>query len=53
VPTIIDMGVARPNAHGQAIINTETAATTAYDRLPKIIQTTNAKIATTITAGTT
>ena len=26
-PTMIDMGVARPSAHGQAMISTETAAT--------------------------
>jgi hypothetical protein len=25
-PTMIDIGVARPNAHGQAMISTETAA---------------------------
>jgi len=26
IPTIIDMGVANPNAQGESIINTETAA---------------------------
>src|SRR5262249_37360786 len=29
VPTITDIGVARPNAHGQAMINTATALTSA------------------------
>jgi hypothetical protein len=39
---MIDIGVASPRAHGHAIIKTETAATIAYARLPKISQTTNA-----------
>ncbi len=30
VPTIMDMGVARPNAHGQAMMSTATALTKAY-----------------------
>ena len=29
VPTVIDIGVARPSAQGQAMISTETAATSA------------------------
>ena len=49
VPTMIDIGVARPSAHGQAMISTATALTSAKPIAgagPKIAQTTNAATAT-------
>ena len=54
-PTMIDIGVARPRAHGQAMMSTDTAAIS-----PKAIrgsdphtdQAKNAKAATTMTVGT-
>jgi hypothetical protein len=55
VPTMIDSGVARPRAHGQAMIKTETAETRANVSAglgPKSNQTTNVTIAMKITAGT-
>ena len=55
VATIIEIGVARPSAHGQAIISTETALTTAYAKrgsLPHIHQTKNDIMLIPITAGT-
>src|SRR5450759_1245884 len=55
VATMIDMGVARPRAQGQAMINTDTAAISAWANLgsgPKKYQTTNATRAMAITAGT-
>ena len=53
-PTMIDIGVARPSAQGQAMISTETAATRAWAARgsgPTAIQTTKATAATAITAG--
>ena len=54
-PTMIDIGVARPSAQGQAMMSTETAATTAYAtgaaRAPER-QATKARTATPMTAGT-
>ena len=35
VPTMMDIGVARPRAHGQAMIRTETAATTGVSQAAK------------------
>ncbi len=55
VPTMIDIGVARPSAQGQAMISTETAATKAKAMAgggPKIDQTTKARTATPTTTGT-
>ena len=55
VPTVIDMGVARPSAHGQAMISTDTVATSAKIRAgggPTIAQTAKVQIAIMITAGT-
>ena len=55
VPTIIDIGVANPSAHGQAMIKTATALTSAWARRgagPTSPQTTNVTIATRTTAGT-
>ena len=55
VPTMIDIGVARPRAHGQAMIRTATAFTRANAMAgsgPKMDQTINVTIAMTITAGT-
>ena len=55
VPTVIDNGVARPRAQGQAMINTETAATSAKMNAgggPTSAQMTKVQIATPITAGT-
>ena len=55
VPTVIDNGVARPRAHGQAMISTETAATSAKMNDgggPPKVQITNVQIAKVITAGT-
>ncbi|MNJ41437.1 hypothetical protein D3C77_363620 [compost metagenome] len=54
-PTMIDSGVARPSAQGQAMISTDTAATRAKAKRgsgPKPAQTANAIAATRITAGT-
>jgi hypothetical protein len=54
-PTIIEMGVANPNAHGQAMINTATEFTMANVSLgsgPHKAQTTNARAAMTTTVGT-
>jgi hypothetical protein len=55
VPTVMDRGVARPRAHGQAMINTETAATRAKMKAgggPTRAQTTADHRAMPITAGT-
>ncbi len=55
VPTIIEVGVAKPIAHGQAIINTATALTMAKVKAglgPKIIHTTKVSKAKAITVGT-
>src|ERR1700733_12363071 len=55
VPTMIDIGVARPSAQGQAINSTEIAATSAKPNAgggPKTIQARNATAATASTAGT-
>ena len=52
---MIDIGVARPSAQGQAMISTETAATRAWARLgggPKSAQSPKATTATATTAGT-
>ena len=54
-PTMIDIGVARPSAHGHAMISTDTAATTASPSAgagAQIIQAANAMTAEAITAGT-
>ena len=55
VPTMMDIGVARPSAHGHAMISTETALMTACARRgsgPQVPQTTKVAIAMTTTAGT-
>ena len=55
VPIITDSGVAKPKAHGQAIINTVTAAMRAYVNVgagPKIYQTAKTTIEQAITNGT-
>ena len=55
VPTMIDSGVASPSAHGQAMISTATADTSASVNAgagPTTNQTTNVAIAMTITTGT-
>ena len=55
VPTMIDIGVASPSAHGQAMISTATALTSACARRgsgPKTAQATNVIRATRITPGT-
>ena len=55
VPTMIESGVARPSAQGQAMTSTATAETRAKVRAgegPKSNQTTKVAIATKITAGT-
>ena len=52
---MIDMGVARPSAQGQAMIRTATATISAWASRgsgPTVAQTTNATTATTMTAGT-
>jgi hypothetical protein len=49
------VGVARPRAHGQAMMRTETKLSRAKVRLgrgPKIIQTANVRTAMPMTAGT-
>ena len=55
IPTIIEIGVAKPKAHGQAIINTETAATKPL-AMPRLglnkVQAMKAHRAERITAGT-
>ncbi len=53
VPTISAMGVARPSAHGQAMISTATAAVNAMEvPEPVIIQYANVATASTSTTGT-
>ena len=55
MPTMIDIGVARPSAQGQAMISTVTAATSANVKRgsgPNVIQAANASSAAAITAGT-
>ena len=55
VPTMIDMGVARPSAQGQAMIRTETAARRAWARRgsgPARAHTRNVTAAASTTAGT-
>src|SRR4029079_17448582 len=55
VPTMIDIGVAKPSAHGQAMIRTATALTSPNPIAgggPKSDQTTKASAATATTAGT-
>ncbi len=55
VPTMIDIGVARPSAHGQAMISTATALTSACASRgsgPTDAQTAKVTAATAITAGT-
>ena len=54
-PTMIDIGVARPSAHGQAMMSTVTAATSPNANRgsgPNSAQAANAISATKITAGT-
>ena len=55
VPTMIDSGVARPSAHGQAMISTATAETSARVNAgdgPAMNQTANVTTAMPMTAGT-
>jgi hypothetical protein len=55
VPTMTDIGVAKPNAHGQAIISTDTAAASAYPKRgsgPHKHHAANAITAAKTTAGT-
>jgi len=55
VATVIDIGVARPRAHGQAMISTDTAATRAKMNAgggPTSTQATKVQMAMAITAGT-
>ena len=55
MPTMSDIGVAKPSAHGQAIIKTETAVDTANAKRgsgPKNIQTRKVIAAIATTAGT-
>src|SRR5262249_27482091 len=55
VPTMIDSGVARPSAHGQAMISTDTAATRAKVSAgagPAVNQMVNVTMAMAMTAGT-
>ena len=55
VPTMIDSGVARPSAHGHAMISTATADTSANVNAgdgPTAYQVANVAIAMNITAGT-
>jgi hypothetical protein len=55
VATMIDIGVARPSAHGQAMISTATALTSAWARRgsgPASDHTANVAIAIRTTAGT-
>ena len=54
-PTMTDIGVARPKAHGHAMIRTDTAATNAFASAgggPTMAHTANATPAMTITVGT-
>src|SRR5438876_9699710 len=54
-PTMMDIGVAKPRAHGHAMIRTETALTRACARRgcgPNTAQPANARIAAATTAGT-
>ena len=54
-PTITDMGVARPSAHGQAMMSTDTAAMSAKVRRgsgPTTIHTAKATTAAASTSGT-
>ena len=54
-PTMIDIGVASPSAHGQAMMSTDTAATRAKAKRgsgPKIAQAMKASAATAMTSGT-
>ncbi len=54
-PTMIDIGVARPSAQGQAMISTLTAATRPKAKRgsgPNVAQAAKATSATAITAGT-
>src|SRR5206468_1859260 len=55
VPTMIDIGVARPRAHGQAMMRTATALTTAYAKRgsgPKNPHPSDVTTAMSTTAGT-
>ena len=55
MPTMIDIGVARPSAQGHAMISTATAFTSACASRgsgPKTAQTTKVRAETAITAGT-
>ena len=55
MPTIIEVGVARPNAHGQAMISTVTnvmSAKVSDGSGPKSYQTTKDRMAMTMTTGT-
>ncbi|CPN11455.1 Uncharacterised protein [Staphylococcus aureus] len=55
VPTIIEVGVASPNAHGQAMTRTEILATSAGSNVPgvtKVIHTINVNSAIPTTIGT-
>ncbi len=55
VPTMIDSGVARPSAHGQAMISTaiaDTSARVSAGAGPAVNHTVNVTIATAMTAGT-
>jgi len=55
VPTMIDSGVARPSAHGQAMISTDTAATSARVSAgagPAVNHTVKVAMAMAITVGT-
>ena len=54
-PTIIDIGVARPSAHGHAMIKTATAFSSEWERRgsgPALHHTMKVMIAATTTAGT-
>jgi len=55
VATMIDIGVARPSAHGQAMISTATKLISAYANLgsgPNSAQTANVTTAMPMTIGT-
>ena len=55
VATMIDIGVASPRAHGQAMISTATALSSARVRLgcgPNMLQTAKVRAAMAMTAGT-
>ena len=54
-PTMIDIGVARPSAHGHAMMSTATAATRAYENAglgPQASHAPNVSTATAMTTGT-